>query len=158
MQLKLLGREYYKSSRNGQLPRKHGVPAGLKNEFELTHKCRLNHQIGCIAQSSVEERGGFTDLVGNNTALVSSQPQFVNPSYPVASGRRRWQEMAAQFASYPQLTIEERQHLVTRWYLHQQQKMGRWGEGRWGETSIKKIKTKSNHPAQLLWFSPTQLM
>jgi len=38
--------------------------------------------------------------------------------------------MAAQFASYPQLTIEERQHLVavTRWYLHQQ-KMGRWGEG-----------------------------
>jgi len=58
--------------------------------------------------------------------------------------------MAAQFASYPQLTIEERKHLtVTRWYLPAAR---RWGDGAgWGETSIKikNQKSKPNYPAFL---------
>jgi len=68
--------------------------------------------------------------------------------------------MAAQFASYPQLTIEERQHLVvTRWYLHQQQEDGAMGRDDGRNLNQKsKPKIKPNYPAQLLWFSPTQLM
>jgi len=81
----------------------------------------------------VEAERGFTDLVGNNTALVSfSASVLANPSYlsPVDS-----------IASYPQLTIEEQHLAVTRWYLHQQQKMGRWGEGLGASIKIK-TKTK----------------
>ena len=75
---------------------------------------------------AVEAERGFTDLVGNQYRFS----EFLSLSFgksPVTLPpveRRRWQEMAAQFASYPQLTIEERKHLVaeTRRYLHQQNK------------------------------------
>jgi len=59
---------------------------------------------------AVEAERGFTDLVGNQyrfsefLSLSFGKPPVNLP--PVE--RRRWQEMAAQFASYPQLTIEER--------------------------------------------------
>jgi len=41
--------------------------------FELTHKCRLNHQIGWIAQKPWQwkQNGALQTLWGNNTALVS---------------------------------------------------------------------------------------
>jgi ATP-dependent DNA helicase RecG len=71
---------------------------------------------------SVEAERGFTDLVGKQyrfsefLCLSFGKPPV---SLPVQE-RQRWQEMAVQFASYPQLTLEERQHLVaaTRRYLH----------------------------------------
>ena len=77
---------------------------------------------------AVEAERGFTDLVGKQyrfsefLSLSLGKPQTSLPP----DERRRWQEMAAQFASYPQLTIEERQHLVAaaRRYLHQQRDRG----------------------------------
>ena len=72
---------------------------------------------------AVEAERGFSDLVGKQyrfsefLSLSFGKPPAALP--PVE--RRRWQEMAIQFASYPQLTLEERQHLVAeaRRYLHQ---------------------------------------
>lgn len=72
---------------------------------------------------AVEAERGFTDLVGKQYRFSEFLClNFGKP--PVAltlDDRRRWLEMATQFASYPQLTLEERQHLVaeTRRYLHQ---------------------------------------
>ena len=71
---------------------------------------------------AVEAERGFTDLVGKqyrfSEFLSLSFGKF--PTGLPLSERRRWQEMATQFATYSQLTLEERQHLVaaTRRYLH----------------------------------------
>ncbi|AFZ13007.1 ATP-dependent DNA helicase RecG [Crinalium epipsammum PCC 9333] len=63
---------------------------------------------------SVEAEYGFTDLVGKqyrfSEFLCLSFGQ--TPTVITALERRRWQEMASQFARYPQLTLLERQHLV----------------------------------------------
>ncbi len=74
---------------------------------------------------AVEAERGFTDLIGKQyrfsefLSLSFGKP----PSALPPTERRRWQETAAQFATYPQLTLEERQHLLaeTRRYLHQLQ-------------------------------------
>ncbi|MBV8883275.1 MAG: DNA helicase RecG, partial [Chroococcidiopsidaceae cyanobacterium CP_BM_RX_35] len=74
---------------------------------------------------TVEVERGFTDLVGKQyrfsefLSLSFGKP----PSTLPPTERRRWHEMAAKFASYPQLPLEERQHLLaeTRRYLHQLQ-------------------------------------
>jgi len=106
---------------------------------------------------AVEAERGFTDL--GKQYRFSEFLSLRQTPVTLPAERRRWQEMAAQFASYPQLTIEERQHLVgsnplvstpaARWG---------WGEGRWGETSIK-IKTKiKKTPRTTPLVSPTQLM
>ncbi len=84
---------------------------------------------------AVEAERGFTDLVGKQYRFS----EFLCLSFgkpPVtlsADERHRWQEMAARFASYPQLLLEERQHLVAeaRRYLHICQK-GELGENRAG--------------------------
>ena len=83
---------------------------------------------------SVEAERGFTDLVGKQyrfsefLCLSFGKPPVTLP----AEERSRWQEMAAQFASYPELSLEERQHLVAsaRRYLHscQKREMGELGE------------------------------
>ena len=76
---------------------------------------------------AVEAERGFTDVVGKQYRFS----EFLSLSFgkpPVAlppTERRRWQETAVQFASYPDLPLEERQHLLaeTRRYLHQLQKV-----------------------------------
>jgi len=104
--------------------------------------------LGAIAQSlGSGSRTGLYRPCGEQyrfSEFLSSV--LANPSYPVASERRRWQEMAAQFASYPQLTIEERQHLKSNPLVSTPAEDGAMGRGTMGETSIKnqkpKIKTK----------------
>ncbi len=84
---------------------------------------------------TVEAERGFTDLVGKQyrfsefLCLSFGKP----PATLSADERHRWQEMAAGFATYPQLSLEERQHLVAaaRRYLYTSQK-GEQGENRAG--------------------------
>jgi ATP-dependent DNA helicase RecG len=90
---------------------------------------------------AVEAERGFSDLVGKQyrfsefLSLSFGKPPAALP--PVE--RRRWQEMATQFASYPQLDLEERQHLVAeaRRYLYQLYKEteGSGGQGSGGRRS-----------------------
>ena len=76
---------------------------------------------------AVEAERGFTDLVGKQyrfsefLCLSFGKPPVNLPTDEC----RRWQEMAAKFANYPALTLEERQHLVAtaRRYLHTSQKV-----------------------------------
>lgn len=98
---------------------------------------------------SVEAERGFTDLVGKQyrfsefLCLSFGKPPVTLP----AEERHRWQEMAAQFASYPELPLEERQHLVAsaRRYLHSCQEGGKRAgeaEGSGGEIPISYPKSK----------------
>ena len=72
---------------------------------------------------AVEAERGFTDLMGKQYRFS----EFLCLSFgktPVgfsADQRRRWLELAQQFADYPHLALEDRQHLVaaTRHYLYQ---------------------------------------
>ncbi|PPS44753.1 ATP-dependent DNA helicase RecG [Chroococcidiopsis sp. TS-821] len=63
---------------------------------------------------AVEAERGFADLVGKQyrfsefLCLSFGKPPVTLP----LEERRRWQEIAAQFAKYPELPLEERQHLV----------------------------------------------
>jgi len=71
---------------------------------------------------TVEAERGFTDLVGKQYCfsefLCLSFGTF--PSDLSVDERQKWQELATKFATYPTLTLEERQHLVadTRRYLY----------------------------------------
>ena len=75
---------------------------------------------------AIEAEHGFTDLVGKQyrfsefLSLTFGKFPTVLPSIE----RRHWQELAVKFASYPNLGMEDRQHLVaeTRRYLFQLQK------------------------------------
>lgn len=74
---------------------------------------------------SVEAEKGFTDLVGNQYRFS----EFLclsfgkTPDVLLLQERRQWQEFAAKFACYSQMTLEQRQHLIadTRRFLHQLQ-------------------------------------
>jgi ATP-dependent DNA helicase RecG len=73
----------------------------------------------------IESERGFTDLVGNQYRF-SEFLSLTFGKFPTAlppSERRRWQDLAVQFANYPHLEIAERQHLVieVRRYLFQLQ-------------------------------------
>ncbi len=74
---------------------------------------------------SVEAEKGFTDLVGKqyrfSEFLYLSFGQ--TPHILIPQERRQWQEMGNEFARYPQMTLEQRQHLVadTRRFLYQLQ-------------------------------------
>ncbi|MDF5721355.1 MAG: ATP-dependent DNA helicase RecG [Rhizonema sp. PD37] len=74
---------------------------------------------------AVEAEQGFTDLVGKqhrfSEFLTLTLGKF--PTTLPSVERRRWQELAAQYASYQNLELEDRQHLIaqTRSYLHQLQ-------------------------------------
>ncbi len=82
---------------------------------------------------AVEAERGFTDLVGKQYRFS----EFLSLSFgkpPAALApveRRRWQEMATHFTLYPQLTVEERQHLIAeaRRYLHQLHKESEGSRG-----------------------------
>jgi len=84
---------------------------------------------------AVEVERGFTDLVGNqyrfSEFLCLSFGKLPTALAPIE--RRRWQEMADKFASYSQLSLEERKHLLaeTRRYLHQLQRASE-GDGEMG--------------------------
>ncbi|MBD0346585.1 MAG: DEAD/DEAH box helicase, partial [Coleofasciculus sp. Co-bin14] len=74
---------------------------------------------------SVESEKGFTDLVGNQHRFS----EFLclsfgkTPDLLMLTERRHWQFLATEFTRYPQMTVEERQHLVghTRRFLTQLQ-------------------------------------
>ena len=76
---------------------------------------------------SVEAERGFGDLMGKQyrfsefLSLSFGKPPTVLPDLE----RRRWREMAAEFASYPNLARSQRQHLVaeTRRFLYQTQRL-----------------------------------
>jgi ATP-dependent DNA helicase RecG len=74
---------------------------------------------------AVEADKGFTNLVGNqyrfSEFLCLSFGETPNNLMPTQ--RRQWQETAAKFALYPQMTLQQRQHLVadTRRFLYQLQ-------------------------------------
>jgi ATP-dependent DNA helicase RecG len=74
---------------------------------------------------AIEAERGFTDLVGRQYRF-SEFLSLTLGKFPTGlpqTERRRWQGLAVQFASYPHLALEERQHLVaeTRRYLSQLQ-------------------------------------
>ncbi len=83
---------------------------------------------------SVEAEKGFTDLVGNQYRFS----EFLclsfgkTPDALAPTERRQWQEIADQFARYPEMTFQQRQHLVadTRRFLHhvQQEELRRTSE------------------------------
>jgi ATP-dependent DNA helicase RecG len=74
---------------------------------------------------AIEAEQGFTDLLGKqyrfSEFLTLTFGKF--PTGLPSIERRRWQELAAEFANYPNLAVEDRQHLVaeTRRYLYQLQ-------------------------------------
>jgi ATP-dependent DNA helicase RecG len=91
---------------------------------------------------AIEAEQGFTDLMGKqyrfSEFLTLSFGKF--PTSLPSVERRHWQELAAEFANYPNLILEDRQHLIaeTRRYLYQlQQAEGKVGgdEGDGGVTS-----------------------
>ncbi|HBL12786.1 MAG TPA: DNA helicase RecG [Cyanobacteria bacterium UBA11162] len=74
---------------------------------------------------SVEAEKGFTDLLGNQYRFS----EFLclsfgkTPDSLIVTERRKWQEIGTDFARYPQMTLEQRQHLVaeTRRFIQQLQ-------------------------------------
>ena len=74
---------------------------------------------------TIEADKGFTDLVGNQYRFS----EFLclcfgkTPDNLMPMEKRQWQETAAKFALYPQMTLQQRQHLVadTRRFLYQLQ-------------------------------------
>lgn len=74
---------------------------------------------------AVEADKGFTDLLGNQYRFS----EFLclsfgkTPDILTLAQRRQWQEIAAAFSRYPQMTAQQRQHLVaeTRRFLYQLQ-------------------------------------
>ncbi|MCX7595492.1 MAG: ATP-dependent DNA helicase RecG [Fischerella sp.] len=74
---------------------------------------------------AIEAEQGFTDLVGRQYRF-SEFLTLIFGKFPIglpSDERRRWQELAVQFAKYPNLELEARQQLVTetRRYLYQLQ-------------------------------------
>ena len=71
---------------------------------------------------SVESEKGFIDLLGNQYCFS----EFLclsfgkTPDILTLAERRQWQEISAAFSRYPQMTAQERQHLVdeTRRFLY----------------------------------------
>ncbi|MDJ0714842.1 MAG: ATP-dependent DNA helicase RecG [Prochloraceae cyanobacterium] len=64
---------------------------------------------------SIEADRGFTDLMGNQYRFSHFLCLNFGKTPPVntPADRRRWQQMAADFARYPQLTLSQRKSLVT---------------------------------------------
>lgn len=86
---------------------------------------------------AVEAEHGFTDLLGKQYRF-SEFLSLTFGKFPIvlaAIERRRWHELAAQFANYPNLGLEDRQHLIaeTRRYLYQLQQEGEQGSKEVGE-------------------------
>ena len=83
---------------------------------------------------SVESEKGFTDLLGNQYRFS----EFLclsfgkTPDILTLAQRRQWQEIAAAFSHYPQMTAQQRQYLVTetRRFLYQlqQDELSRFAE------------------------------
>ncbi|NDJ24529.1 ATP-dependent DNA helicase RecG [Nostoc sp. B(2019)] len=92
---------------------------------------------------TVEAEHGFTDLLGKQYRF-SEFLSLTFGKFPIVlppSERRRWHELAAQFANYPNLGLEDRQHLIaeTRRYLYQLQQEGEQGSRGAGEQGSKEV-------------------
>ncbi|WP_088242924.1 ATP-dependent DNA helicase RecG [Calothrix rhizosoleniae] len=103
---------------------------------------------------AVEAEQGFIDLMGRqyrfSEFLTLSFGKF--PQVLPRDERWRWQEIAAQFAKYPQMELQDRQHLIaqTRKYLHQLQSQSgseRVKEGR-SEGGMREY-SPSNSPSKI---------
>jgi ATP-dependent DNA helicase RecG len=73
---------------------------------------------------SIEAEKGYSDLMGNQYRFSEFLCLSFGQNPPVGtptSDRTRWREFAAKFARYSQLTLSQRQQLITdsRNYLHQ---------------------------------------
>ncbi|HEY9749958.1 MAG TPA: hypothetical protein V6C63_14830, partial [Allocoleopsis sp.] len=72
---------------------------------------------------AVEAEHGFNDLVGRQSRFSEFLAQSLQqaPEMLPTRDRRRWQEVANQFANYSDLSFAQRQHLVadTRRFLYQ---------------------------------------
>src|SRR6476646_12207876 len=72
---------------------------------------------------AVEAEHGFNDLVGRQSRFSEFLTQSLQqaPEILATRDRRRWQEVASQFANYSDLSFAQRQHLVadTRRFLYQ---------------------------------------
>ncbi|HEY9807364.1 MAG TPA: hypothetical protein V6D04_12395, partial [Candidatus Obscuribacterales bacterium] len=72
---------------------------------------------------AVEAEHGFNDLVGRQSRFSEFLTQSLQraPGILATRDRRRWQEVASQFANYSDLSFAQRQHLVadTRRFLYQ---------------------------------------
>ena len=101
---------------------------------------------------AIEAEQGFTDLLGKqyrfSEFLTLTFGKF--PTGLPSIERRRWQELAAEFANYPNLAVEDRQHLVaeTRRYLYQLQQASEGGgeaggAGEVGEQRSRGVKENS---------------
>ncbi|QMS87672.1 ATP-dependent DNA helicase RecG [Nostoc edaphicum CCNP1411] len=114
---------------------------------------------------AIEAERGFTDLVGKQYRF-SEFLSLTLGKFPTGlpqTERRRWQGLAVQFASYPHLALEERQHLVaeTRRYLSQLQqeeqgeqgeqgKQGSRGAGEQGKTYKSKIQVARDPKSKII--------
>ncbi|MDZ7994570.1 MAG: ATP-dependent DNA helicase RecG [Nostoc sp. EfeVER01] len=88
---------------------------------------------------AIEAERGFTDLMGREYRF-SEFLSLTLGKFPTGlpqTERRRWQGLAVQFASYPHLAQEERQHLVaeTRRYLSQLQQEEEGEQGKQGSST-----------------------
>lgn len=109
---------------------------------------------------SVEAQQGFIDVVGKQYRFS----EFIHislqqpPAKLLSADMRRWQAMAAEFARYPQLSVEQRQQLVghTRRFLLDMERVCTYkgpptaqkqqdGKGKRGETHSPVTKSDS-HP------------
>ncbi|HEY9604884.1 MAG TPA: ATP-dependent DNA helicase RecG, partial [Allocoleopsis sp.] len=115
-------------------------------ETELLDWVRLQKAL------SVEAEKGFTDLVGNQYRFSEFLCLSLGktPNGLMATERRLWQDIAAKFARYSQMTFSERQHLVahTRRFLYQLQQeiQRRSAEGVTADASNIGTSTRSETP------------
>lgn len=85
---------------------------------------------------AVEAKHGFTNIVGKQPFSQFLQDQFSQPPGDLTHADRcQWQKFQEKFASYPDLSLDLREELVTqaRQYIHSCQET--WGNGSNGKTS-----------------------
>ncbi|WP_066379468.1 MULTISPECIES: ATP-dependent DNA helicase RecG [unclassified Anabaena] len=103
---------------------------------------------------TVEAEYGFQDLMGKqyrfSEFLSLTFGKF--PSGLPSIERRRWQDLAIQFAQYPHLELQQRQHLIaeTRRYLYQLQQEEREQDSRVAEEQEKSYKSKVPNSAPVV--------
>lgn len=107
---------------------------------------------------AIEAQQGFTDLIGKqyrfSEFLTLTFGKF--PTGLPSNERQRWQKLAVQFASYPNLKPKDRENLVaeTRQYLYQLQQQTTVGESQ--QNSINQDNKNIVHQLHRSLSSPSQ--
>ncbi|MEH2176900.1 ATP-dependent DNA helicase RecG [Nostoc sp.] len=111
---------------------------------------------------AIEAERGFTDLMGREYRF-SEFLSLTLGKFPTGlphTERRRWQGLAVQFASYPHLALEERQHLVaeTRRYLSQlqQEEQRKEEQGEQGSSTSATLSDRGAEEQGRIYKSKTQ--